>query len=559
MQVDEAVLQLFLEEILADNRIVAREKVLISSYCKAFDVSAETYSKVYKLAKSEVQRRGSQPAVFDGMSFYLELQSMLEGHANEDSILLAVRQFLGLDYSKIEKSQIHQRVYENILRIYLIEVLTDANWSSTEIECLSKLLSILKISRRKFLHIYDEFKSQKIAYRKTHFISDIDLINKIKSVISEEDHSQIKTFESIKEIIGIHFHELPPIPEFYDQEGYQDDLEEPNNPLNLSEDDSLSVTKPVNALKLKMGSHMQWLDYDCLKINPRKLSFSAKLQVSLVSHYALMIAICASLIFSLVPLGGIQLLEERYLFREPLAFTTGKVTEVSYSSDLGYGEVKIAYLFDHIGETYEGVVYVNDLDGSYRSLLSTSVEIEYRTDDPFISRIDGIPSESLSQNFYDCVYLLCFLLIILYWRFSVYQKYCTFLEEGEVSLGQIIRDSTFNHNISGMVIEGSYAETKLNTIRFTDSLIIPNQKVLLFHGTNQLDDALVWEDLKDLLHFKNGEFQSLNTKMNQELSYLVLVLPAVIFVAMHELRTVLDVVSSVIWSFGQFLYWFYYF
>ena len=110
-----------------------------------------------------------------------------------------------------------------------------------------------------------------------------------------------------------------------------------------------------------------------------------------------------------------------------------------------------------------------------------------------------------------------------------------------------------------MVIEGGYAETKLNTIRFTDSLIIPNQKVLLFHGTNQLDDALVWEDLKDLLHFKNGEFQSLNTKMNQELSYLVLVIPAVIFVAMHELRTVLDVVSSVIWSFGQFLYWFYYF
>ena len=58
---------------------------------------------------------------------------------------------------------------------------------------------------------------------------------------------------------------------------------------------------------------------------------------------------------------------------------------------------------------------------------------------------------------------------------------------------------------------------------------------------------------------KNGEFKSLNTKMNQELSYLVLVIPAVIFVAMHELRTVLDVVSSVIWSFGQFLYWFYYF
>ena len=97
MKVDEAILQFFLEEILADNRIVSREKVLIRSYCKAFDVSAETYSKVYNLAKSEVQRRGSQPAVFDGMSFYLELQGMLEGHANEDSILLAYRQFLGLD------------------------------------------------------------------------------------------------------------------------------------------------------------------------------------------------------------------------------------------------------------------------------------------------------------------------------------------------------------------------------------------------------------------------------------------------------------------------------
>ena len=214
MNVDDAILQLFLEEILADNKIVSREKALIRSYCKTFDVSSETYSKVYSLAKSEVQKRGSQPAVFDAVSFYLELESMLEGDANEDSILLAFRQFLGLDYSKIEKSQIRQRVYENILRIYLIEVLTDANWSSVEIECLSKLLGLLKISRRKFLQIYDDLKSEKIAYSKTHFISDIELIDKIKSVISDKDQIQIQVFESIKEIIRTHFHELPPIPEF---------------------------------------------------------------------------------------------------------------------------------------------------------------------------------------------------------------------------------------------------------------------------------------------------------------------------------------------------------
>ncbi len=243
MEVDVAIFQLFLEEILADNKIVSREKALIRSYCKTFDVSPETYSKVYSRAKSEVQKRGSQPAVFDVVSFYLELQAMLEGHANEDSILLVFRKFLGLDYAKIEKSQIRQRVYENILRIYLVEVLTDANWSSVEIECLSKLLGLLKISRRRFLQIYDELKSEKIAYRKIHFISDTDLINKIKSVISEKDQSQIQVLESIKKIIGIHFHELPPIPKFFDQEDFKVDSEESNNPPNLSEDDSRNITK----------------------------------------------------------------------------------------------------------------------------------------------------------------------------------------------------------------------------------------------------------------------------------------------------------------------------
>ena len=556
MNVDDAILQLFLEEILADNKIVSREKALIRSYCKTFDVSSETYSKVYSLAKSEVQKRGSQPAVFDAVSFYLELQSMLEGDANEDSILLAFRQFLGLDYSKIEKSQIRQRVYENILKIYLIEVLTDANWSSVEIECLTKLLGLLKISRRRFLQIYDDLKSEKIAYSKTHFISDIELIDKIKSVISDKDQIQIQVFESIKEIIRTHFHELPPIPEFFDQHELEVVVDESMDPSDSSELKSLNVPIAVNTLKLKMGSHMQWLDYDCLKSNPRKLSLSAKLQVLLESHCALIMAICVSLIFSLIPLGGIQLLEEKYLFREPLAFTTGKITEVSYSS----GEAKLSYLFNHMGDTYEGVVYVDDVDGRYRSFNQKDVEIEYRTDDPFISRIDGISLVSLPQNFYDCLFLLGFLLIILYWRYSVYEKYCALLGEGEISLGQIIRDTSSNYKLSGIVIEGGYAETKLNAIRFSDSLIIPNQKVLLFHGTNQIDDALIWEDLKDLLNFQNGELQSSNTKLNQELAYLLLVIPVVIFVTMHELRTILDVISSIVWSFGNFLLWiFYYF
>ena len=377
-------------------------------------------------------------------------------------------------------------------------------------------------------------------------------------MISEKDRNQIQAFESIKKIIGIHFHELPPIPEFFDHEDSKVVSEESNKPPNLSEDDSKNVTKPAIALKFKMGSHMQWLDYDCLKINPRKLSLMAKLQVLLESHCALMMAICVSLIFSLIPLGGIQLLEEKYLFREPLAFATGKVTDVSYFSDKGYGDVKVTYLFDHMGDTYEGVVYVNDMNGKYRSFDQANVEIEYRTDDPFISRIDGIPSEALSQNFYDCVYLLCFLLVILYWRYSVYQKYCALLGEGEISLGQIIRDTSSNYKLSGIVIEGGYAETRLNAIRFSDSLIIPNQKVLLFHGTNQIDDALIWEDLNDLLHFQNGEFQSSNTKLSQELGYLVLIMPVVIFVTMHELRTILDVISSIIWSFGNFLLWIYY-
>ena len=132
--------------------------------------------------------------------------------------------------------------------------------------------------------------------------------------------------------------------------------------------------------------------------------------------------------------------------------------------------------------------------------------------------------------------------------------------EGEISLGQVTRDTSSSYKLSGIVIEGGYAETKLNAIRFSDSLIIPNQKVLLFHGTNQIDDALIWEDLKDLLHFQNGELQSSNTKLNQELAYLLLVIPVVIFVTMHELRTILDVISSIVWSFGNFLLWiFYYF
>ena len=92
----------------------------------------------------------------------------------------------------------------------MIEVLTDSHWSPEETKCLSKLLSLLKISRRRFLQIYDDIKSEKINYRKTHFISDVALNNKIKPLLSEINQPQI--YNSVKQIISAHFEQLPPIP-----------------------------------------------------------------------------------------------------------------------------------------------------------------------------------------------------------------------------------------------------------------------------------------------------------------------------------------------------------
>ena len=106
--------------------------------------------------------------------------------------------------------------------------------------------------------------------------------------------------------------------------------------------------------------------------------------------------------------------------------------------------------------------------------------------------------------------------------------------------------------MSASVLVGGSVGITLNAIRFSDSLIIPNQKVLLFHSSNKTEDALVWEDLKDLIHFKDGEFRNSSSKMKQELAYLVFVLPAVIFVAMHEIRTVLDAILTVI---SSVVYW----
>ena len=66
MQIEDEILQLFLEEILADFKIASREKALIRSFCKTFDVTSERYSKVNGLAKLEVEKRGYQPGAFEG-------------------------------------------------------------------------------------------------------------------------------------------------------------------------------------------------------------------------------------------------------------------------------------------------------------------------------------------------------------------------------------------------------------------------------------------------------------------------------------------------------------
>ncbi len=550
MQIDNEILQLFLEEILADFKLASREKALIRSFCKTFKINSENYNEAYGLAKSEVEARGFQPGAFEPISFYLELGRILDGHAHEYSILLAVRQFLGLDYRVVEEANGLQNVYEKILKIYLIEVLTDSYWSPNETKCLSNLLSLLKISRRRFLQIYDGIKAEKIAYRKTHFISDVALNNKIKPLLLEINQPQI--YNSIKQIISTHFEQLPVVPIFSDSKELQVNLEDSSSDSSNLKACNEASSEVISPLRFKMGSHQQWLHFERLRSKPRRLSSSVKMQLLLHSHCALLFMICFSLILSLFPLGGMQLIEERILFGGQSDFTMGKVTEVRYSSDDGFGLAKISYWFEYNGESYVGQTFVEDLDGTYRSLDQTSVQVEFRLDDPFISRLDEITIQAPSQNFYDCCYLLLILFLILYCRFRTYEKYCSYLREGELSLAKVSRESGYSRKMSASVLAGGSVGITLNAIRFSDSLIIPNQKVLLFHSSNKTEDALVWEDLKDLIHFKDGEFRNASSKMKQELAYLVFVLPAVIFVAMHEIRTVLDAILTVI---SSVVYW----
>ena len=539
---DEVIL-LFLEEVLADLRLSEREKSLLRRFCKKFEISQDRYHSLYEQASVAVKQRGVQPGAFSEISFYLELEVLVQAHINRDQILILFKELLGLDAVRISTSRLRRDEREKVLVTYLREVITDRQWSEAERLCLSDLIRLLKISNRRYLKIYDSLCNDSLIYDKDHLITEEQLFEEFKLILDGETNAGL--LNSLKSILEKHFDQIPAIPNFT-----ADDFK-------VEDESAKTVVKTTtferesDSLRWIMQSHKQWLDYQKLEPRPRELHWTAHLQLLLRTHCIFFVCILLPIVFSLFPLRFIDMGNEWISFKESsLEQTTGTILHVRRARNSMKKLIKVDYIYYLNDFKFEGYSFVPVSSESLELSKGQQVDVEYRYQNPRMSRVVGHNFYMTPSTFYYNLYLcIALILIICLLYFKKVRNLQDCLANGPLSIGTVVRNE--NEHGSEFVVNISQQYSQKDDViasKLSDSLVLTGAKVLVFSPLKK-SKALLWEGVNSLIKLENGQLVNKCPKLWQELSLLCLIIPVVFFFAVEgweNLFPAVDLVLSVI-------------